>query len=408
MKKALKFEFVWALFTLGALLAAGGCAKPDAVKNDAVEKSKEPTAIKTLTVETGTLIDRLSYTGDIEGEAEIRVFSPIPDRIVSLKAEEGDQVKAGDVLAVIRSSNLTQGVRQAAGGLDAVRAQRVALQDQVDRLQKLKTSGAVTSSQLLAVESQLAGAEAQVRQLEATLGQAQQRKGDSVIRAPIDGVIGQVFMEVGDMAVPQLPVCTVVDMDRVRIKVRVPESDLTRLEPGQPVTFEVAVTGAEARGAVVSRVSPVLDRLSRTATMEIDVENKSHDLKPGMLARVKVEVERRENAVWVPKDAVTVTAEREGDAQLYRAVVVENGKAVERKVLLGLEDGSRVEVLKGLTGREKLVIEGQHLLADGDPVRVVGQGAEAEVAAVKAASETASEKAASEKDAAETQAKASQ
>jgi RND family efflux transporter MFP subunit len=379
---------------IGALiLASSGCSTADAGNKTTAEESKQPKAIRVMKIETDTLVDRLNYTGDIEGEAEIRIFSPIPDRIVSLKAKEGDLVKAGDVLAVIRSSNLTQGVRQAAGGLDAVRAQRVALQDQVDRLQKLKSSGAVTSSQLLSVESQLAAAEAQVRQLEATLGQARQLKGDSVIRAPIDGVIGQVFLEVGDMAIPQLPVCTVVDMDRVRIKVRVPESDLTRLKPGQPVAFEVAATDGEPRGAVVSRVSPVLDRLSRTAMMEIDVNNKDHELKPGMLARVQVEVERRENAVWVPKDAVTVTAEREGEAQLYRAVVVKDGKAVERKVLLGLEDGTRVEVLKGLAAGETLVIEGQHLLTDGDPVKIVGKGDEAAVTADKAASEKSQAKA---------------
>jgi RND family efflux transporter MFP subunit len=368
------------------IVSVSSCSTPATGDKGTAEESKTPNAVETMKIETGAIVDRLSYTGDIEGVAEIRVFSPIPDRIISLKAKEGDRVRTGDILATIRSSNLTQGVRQAAGGLDAVRAQRVSLQDQMDRLQKLKSSGAVTNSQLLSVESQLAGAEAQVRQLEATLGQARQLKGDAVIRAPIDGVIGQVFLEVGDMAVPQLPVCTVVDMDNVRIKVRVPESDLTKLNPGQPATYEVAVTNGDLKGAVVSRVSPVLDRLSRTATMEIDVDNPDHSLKPGMLARVQVEVEKRENAVWVPKDTVTVTTERQGEANLYRAVVVENGKAVERKVLLGLEDGNRVEVLQGLKSGEELVIEGQHLLANGDPVRIAKAASPEGKAAKNAAS----------------------
>ena len=339
---------------------------------EASEEEEETSVVpvEVATIEIGTIIRRYGYTGDIEGESEIKVFAPIPDRIISLSAREGERVKRGEVLAVIRSKQLSQGVLQAAGGLDAVRAHRDGLKDQLERFRKLEKSGAITSSQILSIESQMAGAQAQVRQLEATLGQAKQMKGDAIIRAPIDGVIGQVFVEVGDMAVPQIPVCTVVDMDRVKIKVRISESDLPSVEPGQPVSFRVAARNQEIEHAAVSRVSPVLDRLSRTATMEIDLDNPDHRLKPGMLARVEVDVERHDNVVWAPKDALTVTPRRRGAKQIFRGIVVEGGVALERDVILGLEEGDRVEVLDGLKAGDQLVVKGQHLLADGDPVRL--------------------------------------
>lgn len=353
---------------LAALLSllAAGCEMPE----DEEEDSVVPVEVEKIT--KGTLFRHLGYTGDIEGQAEIRVFSPIPERIVSLTAREGDRVRQGDTLAVVRSKNLAQGVKQAAGGLDAVRAQRDSLQDQVERVRKLASSGAATSSQLLTLESQLTSAEAQVRQLEAALGQAQQMKGDAVIRAPIDGLIGQVFVEVGDMAVPQVPICTVVDMDRIKVKVRIPESDLISVAEGQPVAFELIAKDAKVMRGTITRVSPVLDRLSRTATIEIDYDNADHLLKPGMLARVEVEVERRDDVVWAPKDALTVTAERRGEEHVYRAVVMKDGKAVERKVMIGLVDGQKAQILEGLKVGEDLVVEGQHLLADGDPVRLIG------------------------------------
>ncbi len=335
------------------------------------EEENRVVPVEVTTIETGTIIRRFGYTGDIEGKSEIKVFAPIPDRIISLSAREGERVKRGEVLAVIRSKQLSQGVHQAAGGLDAVRAHRDGLKDQLERFRKLEKSGAVTSSQILSIESQVAGAQAQVRQLEATLGQAKQMKGDAIVRAPIDGVIGQVFVEVGDMSVPQIPVCTVVDMDRVKIKVRIPESDLPSVEPGQPVSFRVAARGQAIEHAAVSRVSPVLDRLSRTATMEIDLDNADHKLKPGMLARVELEVERHGNVVWAPKDALTVTPKRRGEEQIFRGIVVEGGVAHEREVIIGLEDGNRVEVLDGLKAGDQLVVKGQHLLADGDPVKLV-------------------------------------
>ncbi len=339
---------------------------------DSTEEDEETRVVpaEVFTIETGTIIRRFGYTGDIEGKSEIKVFAPIPDRVISLSAREGERVKRGEVLAVIRSKQLSQSVSQAAGGLDAVRAHRDGLKDQLERFKKLEKSGAVTSSQILSVESQVAGAQAQVRQLEATLGQAKQMKGDAIIRAPIDGVIGQVFVEVGDMAVPQIPICTVVDMDRVKIKVRIPESDLPSVEPGQPVSFRVAARDQAIEHGTVSRVSPVLDRLSRTATMEVDLENADHKLKPGMLARVELEVKRHENVVWAPKDALTVTSKRKGEEQIFRGIVAFAGVAQEREVILGLEDGNRVEVLAGLKAGDQLVVKGQHLLADGDPVKL--------------------------------------
>jgi hypothetical protein len=94
-----------------------------------------------------------------------------------------------------------------------------------------------------------------------------------------------------------------------------------------------------------------------------------------MLARVEIEVERREDVVWAPKNALTVTAERRGEDQVYRAVVVEGGKAAERRVTLGLADGTRTQILDGLKLGDQLVVEGQHLLADGDPVEVVPDAA---------------------------------
>jgi RND family efflux transporter MFP subunit len=352
---------------LVAILWLSGCAN----NNPGDEESKKIFAVETVAVEVGTLVNRLGYTGDIEGEAEIRVFSHIPDRIISLKVREGDRVKAGHILATIRSDALADSVQQATGGLDAALAQRSSLKDQLTRMQTLEGSGAVSSSQLLTLESQLAAAEAQVRQLEATVSQAKQRRGDAVIRAPISGLVGQVFLEAGDMALPQFPICTVVDMDRVHVAARVPENDLVKLSTGQPVTYYVAAEPDALHGAVVSRVSPVLDRLSRTATLEVDIENADHALKPGMLVHIEVEVERLENVVWAPKDALTITIEQKDGENLYRAVVVEDGKAVERMVVVGLEDGIRVHVLKGLAAGDKLVVQGQHLLKDGDPVRIV-------------------------------------
>ena len=356
-------------FIAATLLSAAGCAG-SAEADEGADKGEADRQRQAVIepVATGAVSRWLGYVGDLEAEAEIRVFSAVPDRIISLHVAEGDRVTKGDVIATVRADMLAQGVRQALGGLDVARAGRDALADQVERLRRLSGSGAVSSSQLLAVESQFAGAEAQVRQLEALLGQAKQRKGDSVVRAPIAGVVGQTFLKVGDFAAPQIPVCTVVTMDRLRVALRVPEADLPSLAVGQPVELRVAVGDGTPIAAQVSRIGPVLDRVSRTASLEIDLHNADHELRPGLLVRARVLVEHREGVPLVQKSVLTVTSEQRGGVSLYRAVVSEGGVARERLVLIGLEEGEQVEVLEGLSPGEQLVVEGQHLLADGDPI----------------------------------------
>jgi multidrug efflux pump subunit AcrA (membrane-fusion protein) len=102
-----------------------------------------------------------------------------------------------------------------------------------------------------------------------------------------------------------------------------------------------------------------------------------------MLARIRVQVEQRENVVVAPKSALTVTARRKGEHNLYRAVIAQGGKAVERFVVLGLEEGDRVEIVEGLAAGDALIVKGQHLLADGDPVGRATSASRSEAAAAK-------------------------
>lgn len=336
------------------------------------EKSPHKTrAVEVKVLEVGSVTERLELTGEVVGRTEVRVFSPIPERIVALPIREGQRVKKGEVLAVVRAQALDEGVRAAAGGLDAARAQRDSLLDQTERMSRLKGTGAVTDSQLLTVESQLAASEAQVRQLEATVGQARQRRGDAIVRAPISGLLGQVFLKEGDFAAPQLPICTVVDMDVVHLEARASEGDLPQLREGQSVSYWLLAAPEEVHSAQVTQISPVLDRMSRTAKLEVEVPNPEHSLRPGMLVRLSVEVSRRDGVLVAPSDALTITGEQKDGAPVYRAVVVEQGKAVERMVRLGLREGTTVELLEGLSAGEQLVIRGQHILSHGDAVEII-------------------------------------
>lgn len=352
------------------LLVTGGCSAGNTAEPDA---GRAPTSVEVAQIEVRSVARVLTYSGDVQGEVEVRVFSMIPDRIVSLAVEEGQVVSQDDLIAIIRSDTLGQGVRQAMGGLDAARAQVQGLRDTLTRQRRLLSSGVVTQAQVDATQIQLQSAEAQVAQLEASVGSARSRRADANVRAPIAGVIGQVFVEEGDLAAPQIPICTVVQMDRVEVLIQVPERDLGLIRPGMEAQIRVASAPDEIFRAPVSRVSPVVDRLSRTATLRIMLDNPGHRLRPGALADVSIEVERHDEAVVVPQYAL-VLDDRSGNggSASYRAYVLNaDGRTVaERRVVVDIYDGDEVEVTEGLAAGERLVVQGQHLLREGSRVEL--------------------------------------
>jgi RND family efflux transporter MFP subunit len=354
-----------------------GCSQGSAAED---EEATDVT-VEVAVVKQRPIAHVLAYSGDIVGEVEVKVYSTIPDRIVSLNVEEGQAVTAGAVIAVIRADMLGQGVQQAQGGLAAVRAQVAGLRDNLARQERLLSSGVVTQAQVDATRFQLQAAEAQTAQLEATVGSAQTRRSDANVRAPISGIVGQVFVEEGDLAAPQIPICTIVRMDRVEVHINVPERELGLVRPGLEADIRVASLGDRVFRAPVSEISPVVDRLSRTAQLRIMLDNADHAIRPGSLAEVRLEVERHDDAVVVPQYAL-VLDEREDETAQFRAYVLRDGgrTVAERRVRVGFYDGDDVEVLEGLSAGERLVVQGQHLLRDGAEV-IVARGREATPAA---------------------------
>jgi len=354
--------------------ALGACSSTTSTGESDAE---DVTPIATKRIERSSITRSLSYSGDVHGEVEIRVFSVIPDRIASLRVVEGQQVERGEVIAIVRAQALGQGVQQAMGGLGAARAQAAGLRDTLGRQRRLLSSGVVTQAQVDATSFQLRAAESQALQLEATVGSARSRRSDATVRSPISGVVGQVFLEEGDLAPPQVPVCTVVQMDRVEVVFQASERDLGQVRTGMEAELRFDSVPDRLFRAPITRLSPVIDRLSRTATARIELENPDHLIRPGSLAEINVSVERHDDAIVVPQYALVLDEQVVGGESeaTYRAYVIENNRAVERDVTVGLYSGNEVEILSGLAPGDHLVIQGQHLLRDGSLTRHAGRDA---------------------------------
>lgn len=353
------------LLVLALPLLGPGC------KGSGDQKKKETAVpVQVMEIQPRSIARVLSYDADVQGEHEVRVFAQVAERILALNVEEGTAVKQGQVLALLRAESLSEGVRSAIAAVEAARADRDAVRDELKRSETLAQKHVVSRAQVDTLRARFLSAEAQIRRLEAMSSQAATARSYSVVRAPISGVVGRRYLSQGDLASPALPILTLVRSTRVELLVEVPEQDLAQIREQMPASLTVQRFGDTAFRGKVVLIAPTIDRQTRTARIKVALDNPERKLMPGMLARVSLEVERHDSTIVVPYSSVIIETGAEGEVA-YRAFVVAGGKADERTVTLGIIDGDRVEVLQGLRPGETLVTQGSQLLERGRTVEIV-------------------------------------
>ncbi|HQG46603.1 MAG TPA: efflux RND transporter periplasmic adaptor subunit, partial [bacterium] len=292
-------RLVYALLLSAILLLWGaGCNNN---KGKAEEVMRVP--VEVASVQKSRVVQSLNFNGDVEAEFEVKVFSKIPDRIEKYYVDEGDLVRQGAPIARIFAATIEQGVRQAEAGLSAARAQEANVAVEYERAQRLFKENAMSKQQYDLVVTQYEAAKAALEQAQAGLLTARSTLADATITAPISGIIGKRYYEAGDMANPAMPVATVVQMERVKISIDATENDLGKIRLGQDAEIQVRSFEHESFSGKISKISPVLDPLTRMATVEVLVNNPERRLKPGMFARVRIVTGVIENTIAVPRYA---------------------------------------------------------------------------------------------------------
>jgi membrane fusion protein, multidrug efflux system len=359
-------SFLPILLAMVLVSGAVGCNGRSVAK----EKETPLVAVQVMTIVPRSIAQVLNYDADVQGELEIKVFPLVSERILSLPVDEGDKVKKGQLLAVLRADALSEGVRSAIASVDAARADQNSIKDELNRSEKLLAKNIVSRAQVDQLQSRYLVAEAQVRRLEAMASQASTAHGNALVRSPIDGLVGRRFLSRGDLASPAIPILTVVRMEKVELQVEVPEKSLAVIREGMNAQIHVARYGQRPFVGQVTLIAPMIDRQTRTARVKVAVENTQHELMPGMLAQVSFEVQRHDNAIVVPYSSLIMETGA-GEGVAYRGFVIQENKAKQRRVKIGIVEGSRVEVVQGLQPGELFVTKGQHLLDENREVSIV-------------------------------------
>ncbi|MEQ1847385.1 MAG: efflux RND transporter periplasmic adaptor subunit, partial [Nitrospira sp.] len=275
-----------------------------------------------------------------------------------------NQAKANLSAAKAKVSQQDAVVRNAKLTLDRV---QTLIKDQFVSQQDLDTA-LVNFDAASAAEESL---QAQVTQMEVALAQAETRLTYSYIRAPFSGYIAERNLDTGayvssataSTSTMSRGIMSLHDINTVRVLIEVVERDIPLVKVGQKAELRAEAYPEYVFEGTVTRVVQALNRATRTMTVEIDLSNKDRRLKGGMFARVEVMVGTHHQALQIPIDAVS---RLENIQYIY---IVQEGKAQRVDIEIGARNGNYVEITKGLTGREQIIVAGKDLVHDGTPVQ---------------------------------------
>jgi multidrug efflux pump subunit AcrA (membrane-fusion protein) len=184
------------------------------------------------------------------------------------------------------------------------------------------------------------------------------------VTSPIAGVVARMTLDAGSMVGPTVPVATIVNMNVVKTTVNVIESEIGEVHIGLPATVRVPAYPARKIPGTVSNVLPIVDPMSHTAKVEVRINNPDLAVKPGMSATVELALGRHDNAVVIPKDAII---EKMGEKYVFLFV---DGVARKANIETGFDDGTNVEITKGVNIGDRLVTSDMNVLVDGTKIQV--------------------------------------
>jgi RND family efflux transporter MFP subunit len=345
---------------LALLLAQVACHRSDeASASQPPREATAPLHVSTVAVSERLMPEYLALTGTLRADQESNIAADANGKVLQLLVERGQHVVRGQVIATLdaRSASLSATAAQAQSKLAETQLEEA--QRDCERVKHLLQTGAISQAEFDRQTSQCTA-----QQWSAAAAAAQQQSatkllGDTSIRAPFDGMIGERMVNVGQYVQPSTQVASIYDPDPLRLAVTVPEADLADVKPGMTVTFTVAAFGDERFPATVKFISPNVRESSRDLVVEAVAPNQEGRLRPGMFAVARLDLRERSRSV-VPTSSV------KRDDTEARVFVVEPTKEVqERLVQLGESKGDVVAVLSGVKAGETVVLQPGPDVRDG-------------------------------------------
>ena len=342
---------------------------------------RPPMTVEVAKVTRGNISAHLSVVGNLVGEATVDVAPKTGGRLTTMSVKLGDRVRRGQIIGKVEDREIVEQVRQAEAshkvGEATIRQRQADLNlalTNVERSRNLFGRQLLPKQTLDDAEARYTSAVAQIDLAQAQLAQSEARLEELRINlantnvvSPVDGFVAKRNVDPGAWVSQNAPLVSVVDISSLRLIANVVEKDLRLVGVGDPAVVEVDAYPGEKFTGRIARVAPILDPATRTAPMEVEIPNRESRLKPGMYAKVNLEIEGRKNVLLVPKISLV---DSEGQRGVYQAS--DENRAAFKPVKVGIEDAERAEILEGLSEGETVVSVGAGALRRNDQLVVAG------------------------------------
>lgn len=314
--------------------------------------AETPPVLPTVAVTATTSPQAAGYDAVVEAVRQTVVSAQVPGAVVALHVKAGDRVKSGQVLMRLDARAAAHQAGAAAAQVQAARAAQDAATREFERQKQLFQEKYISQAALDRAEAQYKATHAQAAAQLSLAGAAQTESSFYVVKAPYEGIVAEVSVVLGDMAMPGRPLLTVYDPAVLRVTAAVPQSAAPRA--GGALQVELPGTASARIAPVRWQVLPTTDPATHTVQLRADLPPGTQ-AAPGMFSRVWLPGA----ATSAPRLSVPVTAVVRRAELTAVYVLAEGGRPLLRQVRLGPVDGSQVEVLAGLAAGERVVVDPQ-------------------------------------------------
>lgn len=403
-KKFNKTSKILVVLTMAMLLFVG-CGKKEEVE----EEDLSYTPVEVVETSKGNLKEERTYTGKVIADKEVMVVSKAMGTVETLNVKLGQAVKEGQTLFVVEQDDIRKNIQQAQLGVEAassgvrqaessIGSAKVSLNTakenaenaklNLERNQTLYEEGAVSKSQLEQMELSYSSANSQyesaktgvvqaeigleqsrnqLNQAKLSLSQAQDALDNTIVKAPISGVITTLNVKRGQIVTSSELAAMIVDPNDLYIELDVAENIVNKLKVGQEVEAIVSAASEESVKSKIDYISSTADPQSKLYLVKVKINNKGNLIKPGMSSDVILGTEEIKDIIFINRDAIL----KDADENSY-VYITDGEKAIKKIVEEGKTLDDFTEIKSGIEIGDKLIIKGQHYIEDGSLVKIVG------------------------------------
>jgi membrane fusion protein, multidrug efflux system len=351
------------ILIIAALVARRGGETEDT----ATVRPPRAIAVELAPVAATTLQDTLRGVGTLNPFQTVEIRPEVNGRILRMNFEEGRFVDQNQVLFELEDEKTSMRFEAHQAALASTRVRLENLRRNYERTASLRERDMVPEEQYDRARTELQAVSADVERLEAELALAGRALEDTIIRAPFDGYISRQLIDPGTFVTVGEPLAIIYEIDPLQITFYVPEKYAGRVERGQDVYASLTAYPNRQFKGQVDFISPVADPGTRNFRVRANIDNPDNLLMPGSFASTELVLARREDRPVIPEQSLVPTR----DGYIVYVVEKESSTAHIRQVRTGIREGGRVEINRGLSPGEMVVVYGHMQLDDGSTVNIV-------------------------------------